>query len=421
MLNKTKLWLSVFPLIIANNFISIPANATSNDAITLESIRAVSTTVLTGENVVMQLEVAVPAGYSWDPNVAALGGKIKVLVCPSSLYSLISGIPNCNYGAFQSRYSLTTISSVTSTTVGSFEIKTFTVSGLASLGLVDNYKLMIVRIPGANIPNRDEMNYYSRGNLYATDDYGTLPSISVPTFLNGDVSVVASLPTPTPTPTPTVSVTPTPTPTPTPTVSVTPTPTPTPTPTVSVTPTPTPIPTPTVSVTPTPSPSATETATPAESGGTNSVVTRIINTILQPIGIQSSGQSIKKTPDINGDLTWQKSREIITTNEEWSVRKNRNASGGSFVSTSINESKMQLTTRGDAFTLRFMTGKKMGKIQVNIDGKKLAVINTGSTSTKSKAKSWIGIGTGNHKIEIIPILDPGQSIGIDAYQVARAV
>jgi len=44
-----------------------------------------------------------------------------------------------------------------------------------------------------------------------------------------------------------------------------------------------------------------------------------------------------------------------------------------------------------------------------------------SISTKSKAKSWIGIGTGNHKIEIIPILDPGQSIGIDAYQVARAV
>jgi len=405
MLKKTKLWLSVFPLIIINNFISNPAQATSNDAITLESIRAVSTTVLTGENIVMQLEVAVPAGYVWDPNVSALGGKIKVLVCPSALYSLISGIPNCNYGAFQSRYSLTTISAVTSTTVGNFDIKTFTISGLSSLGIIDNYKLMIVRIPGANIPNRDEMNYYSRGNQYATDDYGTLPTISVPTFLNGDVSVVASLPTPTPTPTPTISATPTPTPTPT----------------VSVTPTPTPTPTPTISATPTPTPSVTETATPSVISQTNSVVTRIINSILQPIGIQSSGQSIKKTPDINGDLTWQKSREIVTTNEEWSVKKNRNASGGSFVSTSVNQSKMQITTRGDAFTLRFMTGKKMGKIQVNVDGKKLAVINTGSTATKSKAKSWIGIGTGNHKIEIIPILDPGQSIGIDAYQVARAV
>jgi hypothetical protein len=391
MFNKTKLWLSVFPLIIVNNFIATPAKATSNDAITLESIRAVSTTVLTGENIVMELEVAVPSGYSWDPNVTALGGKIKVLVCPTALYSLVSGIPNCNYGSLQSRYSLTTISTVTSTTVGSFDIKSFTVSGLASLGLVDNYKLMIVRIPAANIPNRDEMNYYSRGNLYATDDYGSLPTISVPTFLNGDVSVVA--PTPTPTPTPTVSVTVTPTPTPT--VSVTPTPTPT--------------------------PSATETSTPASESGTSTVVNRIINSILQPIGIQSSGQSLKKAPDKNGDLTWQKSREIITTNEEWLVKKNRNASGGSFISTSVNDSKLQLTTRGDAFTLRFMTGKKMGKIQVNVDGKKLAVINTGSTSTKSKAKSWIGIGTGNHKIEIIPILDPGQSIGIDAYQVARAV
>ena len=389
MFNKTKLWLSVFPLIIVNNFIATPAKATSNDAITLESIRAVSTTVLTGENIVMQLEVAVPTGYSWDPNVTALGGKIKVLVCPTALYSLISGIPNCNYGSLQSRYSLTTISTVTSTTVGSFDIKSFTVSGLASLGLVDNYKLMIVRIPAANIPNRDEMNYYSRGNLYATDDYGSLPTISVPTFLNGDVSVVA--PTPTPTPTPTVSVTVTPTPTPT------------------------------VSVTPSPTPSVTETSTPVSESGTSTVVSRIINSILQPIGIQSSGQSLKKTPNKNGDLTWQKSREIVTTNEEWLVKKNRNASGGSFVSTSVNDSKLQLTTRGDAFTLRFMTGKKMGKIQVNVDGKMLAVINSGSTSTKSKAKSWIGIGTGNHKIEIIPILDPGQSIGIDAYQVARAV
>lgn len=389
MFNKTKLWLSVFPLIIINNFIGTPAKATSNDAITLESIRAVSTTVLTGENIVMELEVAVPTGYSWDPNVTALGGKIKVLVCPTALYSLISGIPNCNYGSLQSRYSLTTISTVTSTTVGSFDIKSFTVSGLASLGLVDNYKLMIVRIPAANIPNRDEMNYYSRGNLYATDDYGSLPTISVPTFLNGDVSVVA----PTPTPTPTVSETVTPTPTPT--VSVTPSPTPT--------------------------PSATETSTPASESGGNTVVNRIINSILQPIGIQASGQSLKKAPNKNGDLTWQKSREINSTNKEWSVKKSRKASGGSFVSTSINESKLQLTTRGDAFTLRFMTGKKMGKIQVNVDGKKLAVINTKSTSNKSKAKSWIGIGSGNHKIEIIPILDPGQSIGIDAYQVARAV
>jgi len=85
------------------------------------------------------------------------------------------------------------------------------------------------------------------------------------------------------------------------------------------------------------------------------------------------------------------------------------------------DSKLNIVTRGDAFTLRYMTGKKMGKIQIFVDGKKLAVINTSNRSTKSKAKSWIGIGPGKHNIEIIPILDPGQSIGIDAYQVARAV
>jgi hypothetical protein len=392
MFNKTKLWLSVFPLIIINNFIATPAKATSNNAITLESIRAVSTTVLTGENIVMELEVAVPSGYSWDPNVTALGGKISVLLCPTSRFSEVSGIGTCTFsGTSSTIYTLSNIGSVSSSTVGLFDIKTFNISGTINSGEINTYKLFRVRIPAGNIPDRSELHTYLRGQTFAQELGSDRTDISVPTFLNGDVSVVA--PTPTPTPTPTVSETVTPTPTPT--VSVTPSPTPT--------------------------PSVTETSTPASESGGNTVVNRIINSILQPIGIQSSGQSLKKAPDKNGDLTWQKSREIITTNEEWLVKKNRNASGGSFISTSVNDSKLQLTTRGDAFTLRFMTGKKMGKIQVNVDGKKLAVINTGSTSTKSKAKSWIGIGTGNHKIEIIPILDPGQSIGIDAYQVARAV
>lgn len=62
----------------------------------------------------------------------------------------------------------------------------------------------------------------------------------------------------------------------------------------------------------------------------------------------------------------------------------------------------------------------MGRIQINIDGKKLTEFNTQSLSPKSRAKSWIGIGPGKHKIEIIPILGPGQSVGVDAYQTARA-
>jgi hypothetical protein len=388
MLKKTRLWLSVFPLIIVNNLFSTPAKATSNDAITLESLRAVSTTVLTGENIVMELEVAVPTGYSWDPNVSALGGKISILMCPTSRFSEVSGIGSCSFsGTSSTVYTLTNIGSVSSSTIGSFDIKTFNISGTLNAGEINTFKLFRVRIPAGNIPDRSELHTYLRGQNFAQELGSDRTDITVPTFLNGDVSVVE----PTPTPTPTVSATPSPS------ASASESPTPTPT------------------------PSATETSTPPVSNGTSSVVAQVINSILQPIGIQSSGQSIKKIPNRNGDLTWQKSREILTTNMEWSIRKNKNASGGSFVSTSVNGSKVQLTTRGDAFTLRYMTGKKMGKIQINVDGKKLAVINTGSTSTKSKAKSWIGIGTGNHKIEIIPILDPGQSIGIDAYQVARAV
>jgi hypothetical protein len=390
MFKNTKLWLSVFPIIIINNFIATPALATSNDAITLESIRAVSTTVLAGENIVMELEVAVPTGYSWDPNVTVLGSKISVLLCPTSRFSESNGIGSCSFsGTSSNTYTLSNIGSVSSSTIGLFDIKTFNISGTINLGEINTYKLLRVRIPAGNLPDRTELHTYVRGQTFAQELGSDRTDIAVPSFLNGDVSVVASLPTPTPTPT--VSATPTP--------SASASETATPTPTLSVI----------------------ETSTPMGSNAGSSVAAQVINSILQPIGIQASGQSIKKTPNRNGDLTWQKSREILTTNDEWSVRKNKKASGGSFVSTSVNGSKMQITTRGDAFSLRFMTGKKMGKIQVNVDGKKLAVINTNSISTKSKAKSWIGIGTGNHKIEIIPILDPGQSIGIDAYQVARAV
>ena len=380
MLNKTKLWLSVFPLVIINNFISIPAKATSNDAITLESISAVSTTVLTGENIVMQLEVAVPTGYSWDPVNGIDGSQLPLtaLICPNANWNgtRCTGSSQSLVANLETNSNLTSINNR----------KTFQIKKIATLG---DFKLYKVVIPQPSI--NEDVHTYNKNASFALDTWGDPTTLTVPTFLNGDVSVVASLPTPTPTPTPTVSATPTPS--------------------ASASET----------ATPTPTPSVIENSTPTGSNAGSSVAAQVINSILQPIGIQASGQSIKKTPNRNGDLTWQKSREILITNDEWSVRKNKKASGGSFVSTSVNESKMLFTTRGDAFTLRFMTGKKMGKIQVNVDGKKLAVINTNSRFTKSKAKSWIGIGSGNHKIEIIPILDPGQSIGIDAYQVARAV
>ena len=389
--NKYYLFL-VIPIFMAL-FKEIPAQATSSDAITLESISAVSSTVLTGEDIVMQVQVAVPTGYSWDPNVSALGGKIKVQVCPDSLYQVLGGIPNCNYGTQQAKYSLTTISDLNSVTDGLFDIKSFRISGLASLNLVENYKLMIVRIPAANIPNRDEMHYYSRGKTYATDDYGNLPYL-VPTFLNGDVSVVSSLPTPTPTP------------------SVTESSTPTPEPTISETSSPT----------PTPSTSPTESSAPIVSVGSNSASnTSVISKVVTPIAIQSNGVAILKTPSKNGDLTWKKAQDVTTTNSEWKLKRNNLANNGNFIETNVSNSIIKVITKGDAFTLRFITGKNRGSIQINVDGKKLATFSTKASKSKIKVKSWIGIGTGKHTIEIIPIINSGQSVGIDAIQVAKAV
>jgi hypothetical protein len=394
-IKKFKLWFSLISLVSITNFISLPAQATSNDAITLESISAVSSTVLTGENIVMQLEVAVPTGYTWDPNVTALGGKISILLCPISRYSEISGVASCSFtGTSSSLYTLSNIGTVMSSTVGGFDIKTFNISGMINSGEINTFKLFRIRIPAGNIPDRNELHTYLRGQIFAQELGSDRTDIPAPTFINGDVNVVALTPTPTPTPTPTT----------TPTITATPSPTPSPT----------------VSATPNPSASETVVNNSSSLSGSSSAIIRAIPVAIQPIAVEASGQIIKKTPNKNGDLTWQRSQEI-SGGSDWVQKNNRKASGGKFISTSNPQTKLNISTSGDAFTLRYMTGKNMGKIRVMVDGKKLAEFKTSSLTTKSKAKSWIGIGPGKHKIEIIPILDPGQSIGVDAFQVARAV
>ena len=382
MIKKLKIWFSIISLVSITNFISLPAQATSNDAITLESISAVSSTVLAGENIVMQLEVAVPTGYSWDPQANYLGYTTRVLFCKNSIYSEIGGVGSCSYGSTQAQYALGNIFDINETNLSGYKLVRFKISGILFAGAINEYKLFRVIVAGANLPMREEMHKYDRGKSYAIEGVSDRTDVTVPTFLNGDVTVVA--PSPTPTPTPTISETSSPTPTAT--------------------------------------ESATEVVvtTSSSSAGSSSAVTRTVAPVLIPIAIEASGETIKKIPNKNGDLTWQRAKEI-SSSSGWVQKRNRRASGGKFISTSNPQTKLSIATSGDAFTLRYMTGKNMGKIKVMVDGKKLAEFKTSSLTTRSKAKSWIGIGPGKHKIEIIPILDSGQSIGVDAFQVARAV
>ena len=125
MMKKFKIWFSIFSLVSITNFISIPAKATSNDAITLESISAVSSTVLTGENMVMQLEVAVPTGYSWDPRTNYMGYTTRILLCKNSIYSEVAGVSSCTYGSTQSQYALGNISDINETNLSSHKIISF--------------------------------------------------------------------------------------------------------------------------------------------------------------------------------------------------------------------------------------------------------------------------------------------------------
>jgi hypothetical protein len=161
MLKKIKLWLSVFPLIVFNNFISIPAKATSNDAITLESIRAISTTVLTGENIVMQLEVAVPTGYSWDPVNGIDGSQLPLtaLICPNANWNgtRCTGSSQSLVANLETNSNLTSINNR----------KTFQIKKIATLG---DFKLYKVVIPQPSI--YEDVHTYNKNLSFALDTWG---------------------------------------------------------------------------------------------------------------------------------------------------------------------------------------------------------------------------------------------------------
>ena len=168
MMKRIKIWVGILTLIITSSFMTNTSHATSVDAITLESISAVSTTVLTGENIVMQLEVAVPTGYDWDPNVTALGGKISLLFCPTSRYSEATGAASCSFtGTSATLFTISTIGTVSSRTIGQFDFKSFTMSGTLNAGEINSYKLFRIRIPAGNIPDRSELHTYLRGQVFA--------------------------------------------------------------------------------------------------------------------------------------------------------------------------------------------------------------------------------------------------------------
>ena len=352
-MKRIKIWVGILTLIITSSFMTNTSHATSVYAITLESISAVSTTVLTGENIVMQLEVAVPTGYDWDPNVTALGGKISLLFCPTSRYSESTGAASCSFtGTSATLFTISTIGTVSSRTIGQFDFKSFTMSGTLNSGEINSYKLFRIRIPAGNIPDRSELHTYLRGQVFAQELGSDRTDITVPTFLNADVSVVEQTPTPTPTPTPTISETPTPTPTPT------------------------------ISESAPATPSASQNNSSVSVNSSSSSAVTATKSSINPIAIEASGRALKRVPSARGDLTWNKSREITTKNKSWKTKKNRKASGGRYISSSTNRAKLTISTKGDAFTLRFMTGKNMGKFQINVDGKKLAEINTKSLLTK---------------------------------------
>lgn len=397
--NKYYLFL-VIPIFMAL-FKEIPAQATSSDAITLESISAVSSTVLTGEDIVMQVQVAVPSGYSWDPVTGVDGTQLPLtlLFCLDSNWNGTRCLTGSK-SLIASSYSLTNSSHLGN-------LYTYPIKGVFPIG---NYLLYKVVVPQPT--NYDDVHTYNKNSVYALDMWGDPNTISVPNFGTGDVSVVSSLPTPSPTPTPTPTVSETSSPTPTPTPSVTESSTPTPTVSETLTPSPT----------PTPYSSPSESSAPIVSISSNSASnTSVISKVVIPIAIQSNGVAILKTPSKNGDLTWKKAQDVTTTNSEWKLKRNNLANNGNFIETNVSNSIIKVITKGDAFTLRFITGKNRGSIQINVDGKKLATFSTKASKSKIKVKSWIGIGTGKHTIEIIPIINSGQSVGIDAIQVAKAV
>jgi hypothetical protein len=181
-------------LLLTATFLSTPARATSNDYVVLESITAVNTTVLLGENLEYELVVSSPSSFTWDPKTGNIDGNMSVLLCSSDIFTQTESSVNCSYSNQQGKYQLRTISAVELEEINGFRFYKFTVSGILTINKLGEFFPYSIKITNASTSNAfNETHYYNLGYENPTDGFSYFTSIETPDLFSQKINVVSEI------------------------------------------------------------------------------------------------------------------------------------------------------------------------------------------------------------------------------------
>jgi hypothetical protein len=359
----------IYPLLIsliALNIFALPAKATSNDYVVLESIRAVNTTITLEDDFVYELTVSTPSTFAWDPRDSNWDGFLTILLCKDEMLNTESNPKSCDYAGRMSQFRIATINNITQENVGSNTTVTFNVSGKPLANELGNYFVYLVRIPRAKADDPDNYSlfyYYERVDVIDTFFNSTgLTNIS---YADTSINVVEEILIPEPVVEPVV-----------PTVEPAP---PQPAPRVVVS-----------------SPSV----------SSSSPIFAVV-------------QANFYLPALKGDENWRPMKEIKGSFQDWRRLKKNALNGGMNQVTKTNGALITFKSSGDALSLRYMGGKKRGSFSIYVNGKFLDRVNAGKKKKTQLVKTWDGLGKGPHFIDIVAELKPGQSMAINGIQKPR--
>jgi hypothetical protein len=376
MFRKLNIFLS---LILISALTLTPAQSTSPDYVVLESITAINSTILIGEDVEYELVVSAPKDFAWDPKGSNADGKLMILLCRKDIYSNDSKI--CDFQNQMSKYRISNIDSVTEEIVGNFKYYQFRVFGKILVEEKDDYFPFLIRIPNADIsdPEWTSLFYYFESQI--KDSYENIINLTNVDFSQSIITVTDFLeennpdPVQDPEPDPEVEEV------------------------IAEEPP--------VVVVPPPAPPA---GGGSQRGSSQPAPSLTNNEVLE--------QKFVALP-LSGNQTWKPMQQIKGEFENWSVGKKNSINGVNPRFTKTNLSMMTFRTTGDSVSVRYMGGKKRGSFSIYVNGKFVERVEAKTKKKRQLVKTWDGLGEGRHYIDIVAELKPGDSLAINGVQRQR--
>ena len=373
MFRKLNIFLS---LILISAFVCSPAKAVSPDYVVLESITAINSTILLGEDLEYELVVSAPKDFAWDPQGTNVDGRLTILLCRQNIY--LVEIKVCDFQNQMSKYRISSIDSITEKIIGDFKYYKFRVFGKILVEEKDTYFPLLVRLPNADIYDPEWTSLFFYFQSQVKDSYENIINLTNVDFNQSLILVTDVIEEnnqeEAQEPEPEIEEV---------------------------------IPEePPVVVVPPPAPPAGR----SQGGGTQPVSPVVFNELLE--------QEVLALP-LSGNQEWKPMRGIKGKFENWKVGRKNSINGVNPLFTRTNLSMMTFRTTGDSVSLRYLGGKKRGSFSIYVNGEFVERIDAKTKKKRKLVKTWEGLGEGRHFVDIVAELDQGESIAINGVQRPR--